>query len=147
MNTRRPIGIGVVLVGLLVLALVPGWRAMAQSQLIMWPSEMMKWTAVAGVPGAQQAVLWGDPAKGAYGALKQVPPGSVLPAHTHKNDSRVITIKGTIAVDIGGKTTAMGPGSYAMLPAGMPHAATCRSSSPCEYFEEMSGPFDSMLVK
>jgi mannose-6-phosphate isomerase-like protein (cupin superfamily) len=136
---------GVMPIGLIALALLGGYVA-AQSRAVVWPTEAIKWTEAA-ANGARQAVLWGDPMKGAYGALKQVPGGTVLALHTHKNDSKVIIIKGTIALEIEGKTTTMAPGSYALLPGGTPHAATCRGTVACEYFEEMAGPFDSTPVK
>ena len=147
MSIRQLLGSGVTLVDLIALALVPGWRAIAQGRLIVWPTEAIKWTDSGAVPGAKQAVLWGDPTKGAYAALKQVPGGTLLALHTHKNDSRVLNVKGMVALEVEGKTTAMAPGSFAMIPGGTPHAATCRGTAACEYFEEMSGPFDATPVK
>ena len=119
----------------------------AQTKAVIWPAGALKWTDNPAVTGAKQTVLWGDPTKGAYGALKQVPAGTVLAAHTHKNDSRVIMIKGTVGLELDGKTTDLGPGSYALIPGAAPHSATCRVGGACEYFEEMSGAFDSTPVK
>jgi hypothetical protein len=51
----------------------------------MWSASELKWVDNPAIKGAQQAVLWGDPTKGAYGALKKVPAGTVLPMHTHTN--------------------------------------------------------------
>src|SRR5437867_2976296 len=107
MSIRQLLGIGITLVGLIALVLVPGWRAIAQGRLIVWPTEAIRWTNMGAVPGAKQAVLWGDPTKGAYGALKQVPGGTLLPLHTHKNDSRLLNVKGMVALEVEGKTTAM----------------------------------------
>ena len=128
-----------------VFVLVTG-AVTAQGRLVVWPTEAIKWTDVAGTTG-RQAVLWGDPAKGGYGALKQVPAGTVLAPHTHTNDSRVLVVKGTIVLEIGGKSTALRPGSYAMIPGKQPHSARCDGTAACEYFEEMSGAFDAMPVK
>ncbi len=119
----------------------------AQSKAVVWSGDGIKWTDSQAAPGAKIAVLWGDPTKGAYGALKQVPGGTVLAAHTHKNDSRVVMVKGTIDFEIDGKKTMLGAGSYVMIPGGAPHSATCRSGAACEYFEEMSGAFDSTPAK
>lgn len=144
--TVRQLGFGgVCVVAGVVAALVAG--AAAQSKAVIWPAAAIKWTMNPSTPGARQAVLWGDPAKGGYGALKEVPGGTMLAMHTHKNDARVVTIKGTIALEIDGKTTDMTAGSYAMLPGGAPHAATCKGTAACEYFEEMSGAFDSAPAK
>jgi quercetin dioxygenase-like cupin family protein len=113
----------------------------------VWPTEAIKWTDTAAAPGAKMAVLWGDPTKGAYGALKQVPAGTVLALHSHKNDSRVVVVKGTVALEMEGKTTPLASGSYVLIPGGVPHSATCRAGAACEYFEEMSGAFDTTPAK
>jgi len=119
----------------------------SQSKAVVWPAETLKWADTATAPGAKMAVLWGDPAKGAYGALKQIPGGTVLAAHTHKNDSRVVMVKGSIDFEIEGKKSVLSAGSYAMIPGGVPHSGTCRAGAACEYFEQMSAPFDSTPVK
>jgi quercetin dioxygenase-like cupin family protein len=121
--------------------------ASAQTKAVVWPAAAIKWTDSAAAPGAKLAVLWGDPTTGGYGALKQVPAGTVLAAHTHKNDSHVVMVKGTVTLDIDGKKTPLGQGSYVLIPGGVPHSATCGAGSACEYFEEMSGAFDSSPVK
>ena len=142
MTVRRIVLGGIVLAGVAFAV-----AAAAQTKTVLWPDSTIKWTDNPGVPGAKQAVLWGDPTKGAYGALKQVPGGTVLAMHTHKNDARVVMIKGTVSLMIDGKTTDMTPGSYGLLPGGAPHQATCKGTAICEYFEEMSGAFDSAPAK
>lgn len=119
----------------------------AQSKAVVWPSAAIKWTDSPAAPGAKVAVLWGDPAKGAYGALKQVPAGTVLAAHTHSQASHVVIVKGSVTLDLEGKKTTLGSGSYTMIPGGVPHAATCGTGAACEYFEHMTGAFDSAPVK
>lgn len=121
--------------------------ASAQTKAVLWPAGAIKWTDTAAVPGAKMATLWGDPAKGAYGALKQIPAGAALAAHSHKNDSHVVMVKGTVTLDIDGKKTPLGPGSYTLIPGGVPHSAACGAGAACEYFEEMAGAFDSTPVK
>lgn len=140
MNRRHMVAIG-------ALVVFAGIGAFSQSKLVVWPSESIKWTEIGGVAGGKQAVLWGDPAKGAFGALKQVPPGAVLPLHSHKADSRVVVVKGTIGLEINGKTTSMTPGSYSLIPGGVAHMATCTGKSLCEYFEQMDSAFDFTPVK
>jgi quercetin dioxygenase-like cupin family protein len=147
MSNRSWFGIVGTIVAMVALFTMPAWRALAQSRLVVWPSAAIKWTDTPVVKGARLAVLWGDPAKGAYGALRQVPGGSVLALHTHKNDSRVIVVKGTVGFEAEGRTTELAPGSYIMIPGGLPHVATCKGAVACEYFEEMSGAFDSTPVK
>lgn len=132
------------LAGLVVLM---GGISSAQSKSVVWPSAAIKWTHSPAAPDAKVAVLWGDPAKGAYGALKQVPAGTVLAAHTHSNDSHVVIVKGSITLDLEGKKTTVGPGSYTLIPGGVPHAATCGAGASCEYFEHMTAAFDSAPAK
>jgi quercetin dioxygenase-like cupin family protein len=143
MNVRLFTRSGLLLIGVVALLQVSS----AQTKSVIWPAATIKWVDNPTIAGAKQAVLWGDPAKGAYGALKQVPAGTVLASHTHTNDSRVVVVRGTISLEIDGKTTSLGPGSFALLPGGAPHAATCGATGVCEYFEEMSGAFDSTPVK
>jgi quercetin dioxygenase-like cupin family protein len=121
--------------------------ASAQTKAVVWPASAIKWTDSTTAPGAETAVLWGDPTKGAYGALKQIAAGSSLPAHTHTNDSHVVMVKGTVTLDMEGKKTTLGPGSYALIPAGVPHAPTCAAGAACEYFEHMNAAFDSAPAK
>jgi len=132
-----------VLVGIVI---VLGAVISAQSKAVVWPAAAIKWTDSPVAAGAKMAVLWGDPTKGAYGALKQIPAGTAVAAHTHTRDSHVVMVKGTVTLDIDGKKTSLGPGSYSMIPGGAPHSATCGAAA-CEYFEEMAGAFDSTPVK
>ena len=119
----------------------------AQSKAVLWPAAAIKWTDSTVAPGAKVAVLWGDPTKGAYGALKQVPGGTVLAAHTHTRDSHVVIVKGSLTLDMEGKKTTVGPGSFTMIPGGLAHSATCAAGAACEYFEHMDGAFDSAPAK
>ena len=131
------------LVGVVIMM---GSLTSAQSKAVLWPSAAIKWADSPAAPGAKVAVLWGDPTKGAYGALKQVPAGTVLAAHTHSNASHVVVVKGTVTLDIEGKKTALGSGSYTMIPGKVPHSATCGATA-CEYFEHMTAAFDSAAAK
>ena len=133
-----------VLVGVVVTL---GAVTSAQSKAVVWPAAAIKWTDSPAAAGAKVATLWGDPTKGAYGALKQIPGGTMLAAHTHTRDSHVVIVKGSVSLDIDGKKTALGAGSYSMIPGGVPHSATCGAGAACEYFEHMDGAFDSAPVK
>ena len=103
----------------------------------------LKWVDNPSIKGAQQAVLWGDPTKGAYGALKKVPAGTVIPMHTHTNATRVVMVAGTISFTFEGSPAKdMGPQSYSFIPAAVPHTATCKSGADCVYFETSTGLYD-----
>src|SRR5688500_19813475 len=62
----------------------------------VWAAEEIQWTENAAVKGFWIAPLWGDPSKGAYGALKKVAGGTELGWHTHTHAQKVVAVSGTI---------------------------------------------------
>jgi quercetin dioxygenase-like cupin family protein len=136
--------VGVVM-GAAVLARAQGAKPAAKG-IAMAASEL-KWVDNPSIKGAQQAVLWGDPSKGAYGALKKVTGGTVLPMHTHTNATRVVMVAGTISFTFeGSQAKDMGPQSYTSIPAGVKHTATCKTGADCVYFETSPGAYDMKLA-
>jgi len=110
---------------------------------ILWPAADLKWVDNPAVKGAQQAVLWGDPATGAYGALKRIPGGTPLAMHSHTNETRALLVSGTLSFNFEGSSPKdLGPESYISVPGGMRHAATCKPGPDCVYFETSSGAYD-----
>jgi anti-sigma factor ChrR (cupin superfamily) len=65
----------------------------------------LKWSAPAAyAPGAQLAVLKGDPTKeGMYVVRLKVPAGFKIPAHTHPNDENVTVLAGSFNIGTGDK--------------------------------------------
>ena len=110
---------------------------------VLWPAGDIKWTDNPNVKGVQQAVLWGDPKTGAYGALKKMPGGTDLGLHSHSHEQKVVVVSGEISFNFDGEAPkVMSAGSYAQIPAGKKHAASCKASAGCEYFELGSGVYD-----
>jgi quercetin dioxygenase-like cupin family protein len=78
-------------------------------------------------PGAQIAVLEGDPSKpGPFVFRVKVPDGYRIPPHTHPKPERVTVLAGTFLIGMGetfdaGKAEAMPAGTYGTWPAGMKH--------------------------
>lgn len=78
-------------------------------------------------PGAQIAVLEGDPAKpGPFVFRVKVPDGYKIPPHTHPKNERVTVISGTFNLGMGDKfdatkTEALPAGTYGTWPSGMKH--------------------------
>lgn len=79
-------------------------------------------------PGAQFAVLLGDPSKpGApYIFRAKLPDGYGVPPHWHPMDEKVTVISGIFQLGLGEKfgkdaLRDLPAGSYAMLPSGLPH--------------------------
>jgi hypothetical protein len=79
-------------------------------------------------PGAQFAVLEGDPSKPGvpYTLRAKVPDGYSVPPHWHPMDEKVTVIQGVMRLGMGEKFDSaklrdLPAGSYALLPKGQPH--------------------------
>jgi quercetin dioxygenase-like cupin family protein len=100
-------------------------------------------------PGIQIADLWGDHARGAYGAFVKFPAGFLSPLHTHTHAIRIVVVSGTYTQTPEGKAQQrLGPGSYAFQPGGnYKHVSGCDKASDCVLFIESSGAFDLKPVE
>jgi quercetin dioxygenase-like cupin family protein len=118
----------------------------AASRLVVMPAADMKWTDLdpSGAPGVKVADLWGGHAKGAFGALFQLPAGFAAPLHTHTYDMKVVIVSGTyIQAPEGKPEFRLGPGSYFLQPGGnYRHTTTCDKASDCVFLVESKGAFD-----
>jgi len=122
----------------------------AASRLVVMPAGDLKWADLdpTGAPGVKIADLWGDHAKGAYGAFFRLPAGFAVPLHTHTYDIKVVIVSGTYIPGPEGKPEfRIGPGSYFMQPGGnYRHTTSCDAASDCVFFAESKGKFDLKLV-
>jgi anti-sigma factor ChrR (cupin superfamily) len=122
----------------------------AASRLVVMPAGDLKWTDLdpTGAPGVKIADLWGDHAKGAFGAFLKLPAGFAVPLHTHTYDIKVVIVSGTYIQGPEGKPEfRIGPGSYFMQPGGnYRHTTSCDTASDCVLFAESNGKFDLKLV-
>jgi quercetin dioxygenase-like cupin family protein len=110
---------------------------------VVWAAGDIKWTPSPALKGLSVAVLWGDPSKGAYGALKKVAAGTDFGWHTHSSDQKVVEVSGTFDFTVEGQPAKeLTSGSYLFMPAGVKHTAKCRMGSDCVYFEEQPGKSD-----
>ena len=117
-------------------------------KLTVWPAGDVKWTENPAMKGVSVATLWGDPGKGAYGALKKVPGGTDLGWHTHASDQKVVAISGTFELQVEGQDTKeLTTGSYLFMPAGVKHSPKCRTGADCMWFEESTGKSDFIPAK
>ena len=118
---------------------------------IFMPAGDLKWSDLdpKGAPGVQIAPLWGDPQKGAFGALFKLPAGFAVPLHTHANSMKVVFLSGTyIQAPEGKPEVRLGPGSYMMQPGGRyRHTTSCDKGSECVFFAESTGRFDLRPVE
>jgi quercetin dioxygenase-like cupin family protein len=89
----------------------------------------IKWGPAPAVlpPGAEAAVLFGDPSKEGLFALRlKLPQGYRVPPHTHPVDEVVTVISGTFALGMGetadrAATQPLPAGSFFALPPDTPH--------------------------
>jgi len=130
---KRHIAFAVAAAGVLAAA----GLALAADKAVVSPASEMKWVDNPAVPGARQAVRWGDPKTGGYGMVKRIPAGTALGLHTHAHDQRSVTLSGTIEFNFEGEPKKdLSSGSYVFIPGLAPHEATCKAGAECVYFEE-----------
>jgi hypothetical protein len=120
-------------------------------QPVFTPAGDLTWTDLdpAGAPGVKVADLWGDHAKGAFGAFFKLPAGFAVPLHTHSHAMKVVFLSGTyIQAPEGKPEVRLGPGSYMMQPGGnYRHTTSCDKASECLFFVESNGRFDLKVVE
>jgi quercetin dioxygenase-like cupin family protein len=91
--------------------------------------QQIKWGPAPAVlpPGAEAAVLFGDPSKEGLFALRlKLPEGYSVPPHTHPVDEVVTVISGTFSLGMGeiadqSKAQPLPAGSFFALPPGTAH--------------------------
>lgn len=100
-------------------------------------------------PGAQVAVLWGDPDTGPSAVLFKMGKGAT-PLHTHSSTYHLTIIEGEMkhwtAGEAEAKARALGPGGYWRIEGGRAHADACLSAQ-CVAFIKWDGPRDGKLLQ
>jgi len=101
-------------------------------------------------PGAQMAVLQGDPSSNKLFTVRlRMPAGYKIPAHTHPTDEHVTVISGTFLVGMGPKLEEKGmltlePGGFITAPANAAHFAMARGATVVQV--SAMGPFSLTYV-
>jgi quercetin dioxygenase-like cupin family protein len=113
------------------------------------PAKDVPWAAVADIPGATRAELYGDPAKGPSVFLIRFPSGTIRPPHRHGADECVSVLSGTLQLGNGeqldeSRSTWIPPGGYAVIPAGVPHWIQTRGDT--VLMVSVYGPRDVVYV-
>ncbi|MFP5450691.1 MAG: cupin domain-containing protein, partial [Thermoleophilia bacterium] len=109
--------------------LAQGGAGAPASQPVVMPQSDLEWSAgpPALPPGAQMAVLDGDPAQaGPFTVRLKLPANYRIPPHTHPADEHVTIVSGNLKVGMGrtfdaSKTTELGEDGYFSMPAGHQH--------------------------
>jgi quercetin dioxygenase-like cupin family protein len=97
-------------------------------------SDDIKWVAAPPSlpPGAQAAILEGNPAKpGPFTMRLKLPAGFKIMPHTHPAIEHVTVLSGTLQFGTGetfdaAKTTALAAGSFAIMQTGVKHYVWCK---------------------
>jgi anti-sigma factor ChrR (cupin superfamily) len=116
---------------------------------VMMPAADLKWADLPGAPGVKIVDLWGDHAKGAFGAFIKFPAGFAAPLHTHTHEMRIAVDSGTFLQAPEGKPEVRLPsGSFLKQPGdGYRHTTGCDKASDCVVFAESGGKFDLIPAK
>lgn len=102
-------------------------------------------------PGAQVAVLQGDPSKpGASFTLRiKFPDGYQVAPHWHPTDENVLVLDGALMLGMGNKSDQaavreLPAGSYALMPKGVRHFASAKGETTIDVYGV--GPFEVIYV-
>ena len=123
----------------------------AQGHVAITPSEVKWGPAPPGLPpGAQAAVLSGDPTKaGPFALTAKLPDGYRVPPHFHPTNEHVTVTAGTLMVGMGDKFNeanmkALGVGGYSLMPQKMNHYV--RAKGQTTIIVQAMGPFEITYV-
>ena len=131
----------------------PGAAGGAQAAHIVVTPDQLKWGPgpPALPPGAELAVLEGDPSKAgsAFAVRLKFPDGFRVPPHWHPADEKVVVLQGALGVGVGEKfDPAAGhelpAGSYAVMPTGVRHYAWAKGETVIQI--SSTGPFQVNYV-
>jgi quercetin dioxygenase-like cupin family protein len=121
-------------------------KAAAAGKAVLWAAEDMKWADLPDAP-VKRAVLWGDPATGAHGALLKFPAGFEAPLHHHTADHHAVVVSGTMIITPEGEAgKRLGPGSSFSFTGKKKHTTGCDAASECVLFLDDSGRWDLVMA-
>lgn len=121
-------------------------QAHASGKAVLWAAADLKWVDVPDMP-IKTAVLWGDPAKGAHGALHKFPAGFEAPLHHHTANHHALVVSGTAILTPEGEAgKKLGPGSYFAFIGKKKHTTKCDAASDCLLFVDCAGPWDVVMA-
>ena len=142
----------VLILGSLAASLLTGAGALAQSPHVMATLGEAQWGPAPPMlpPGAQIAVLAGDPTKPvAYTIRLKFPANYTIPAHSHPTTENVTVVSGDLFLGMGNavdkaSAKALGVGGFGLLPANMNHFAFTKQETTIVLFGQ--GPVEFKYV-
>jgi quercetin dioxygenase-like cupin family protein len=128
-------------------------RAAAPAAPTIVTPTTLKWVAGTGaMKGVSIATLYGDPSKAGaqYAYRLKIPDGGKFGPHTHGLLEEVTVVSGTCLVGLGTKwddkkLTALPAGSFAAIPANVPHFAAAKGETVLEVHG--TGPASMTMLK
>ena len=103
---------------------------------------------LAGLPkGVENALIGVDPKTGGATAYAKIPGGVKIPMHWHTYAEYSALLAGKATLMLDGKTHAMRPGSYVVIPGKAHHDVTCDQGAACLLLTRRAGPIDYNFVK
>lgn len=118
--------------------------ASVPAHILLTPGDI-KWGPAEALPGAQMAVLGGDPSKPGFFTLRlKFPDGAKIPAHWHPTDENITVLQGLFRAGMGDvhKDTELHDfpaGSFIVMPKAMRHFASAKGEVVVQIDGE--GPF------
>ncbi len=115
---------------------------------VLIPAGELKWAVPPNSPpGVQVAVLWGDPARGAFGALHKFVAGFAVPLHFHSAGYRGVVVSGTFLQTVEGESEkSLTAGSYFSYTGKKKHVSKCAPGAECVVFIDSGGAWDVVLA-
>jgi quercetin dioxygenase-like cupin family protein len=125
--------------------------AQEQTHAVAGP-DVLKWVEPPTLPGAQLAIVQGDPSKaGPFTYRIKMPAGYKIPPHSHKARENVTVLSGVFSVAFGekfdeGKGQELHAGGFVSVPAQRPHYGWAGGQETIVQVHGV-GPTDLRLVK
>jgi quercetin dioxygenase-like cupin family protein len=92
--------------------------------------------------GVSEAIIWGDPDKGAHATFTKFDPGQDNGMHSHTNDLWIVVLKGAYLYKDEAGEKRVGPGDFLRVPGGHKHWSGGDKKEGALFYEEGSGKFD-----
>ena len=123
-------------------------KAASGGKAVLVPASELKWVDPPNSPpGVKLAVLWGDPGKGAHGAMHKFPGGFAAPLHFHSAGHHVVVVSGTLLLTPEGEAEKSLPaGSYFSFTGKKKHVTKCAPGADCVLFIDCGGPWDVVMA-
>ena len=122
------------------------------SAVTLIPPQAIRWMPSPILPHVHVAEMDGDPkrAGSSYTLRLSLPDAYTIPLHWHPDTERLTVLTGVVLFGAGDKldakkTTALGPGSYIVIPASVRHWVTARG--PTIFQVSGLGPFTVNFVR